>query len=122
MPLVNDLKSAGLSQPAIWQTQTGTLKFISENNAMYWLDIVSISILFVFGIMGFSGWFNRLRGFIFGILLGVFIIGLSPLILTKFDTDTRIDLKKSVIIRYFDQFVPVSIKSKYQGKVVNTDR
>ncbi len=88
---------------------------------MYWLDIAAIGVLFVFGIMGFSGLLNRLRGLIFGIFLGVIIVGMIPLALTKFDTNTHIDLEKSVIISYLDKYVPDSIRSKYQGKVVSSD-
>ncbi len=88
---------------------------------MYWLDIAAIGILFVFGIMGFSGLLNRLRGLIFGILLGAVIIGITPYALAKFDTNAQIDLEKSIIMRYFDEFVPFSIRSKYHGKVVSSD-
>ncbi len=88
---------------------------------MYWLDIAALGIIFIFGIMGFSGWLNRLRGLIFGILLGAFIIATTPFILTKYDTGTHIDFKKSVVISFLNKYVPVSIKSKYQGKVVSSD-
>ena len=88
---------------------------------MYWLDIAAIGVIFVFAIMGFSGWLNRLRGLIFGILLGAIIIAATPFVLTKYDTGTHIDLKKSVVISYLNKYVPVSIKSKYEGKVVRSD-
>ncbi len=88
---------------------------------MYWLDIAAIGILFVFGIMGFSGLLNRLRGLIFGILLGAVIIGMTPYALTKFDTKAQIDLEKSIIMKYFDKVVPISIRSKYHEKVVSSD-
>lgn len=89
---------------------------------MYWLDIAAIGVLFVFGVMGFSGWLNRLRGFVFGILLGVVVIGMTPFLLSKYNIDSRIDPEKSSIMRYLDKFVPVSIKSKYQEKVVSSAR
>ncbi len=95
---------------------------LSEDYAMYWLDIAAIGVLFVFGIMGFSGLLNRLRGLVFGIFLGAVIIGMTPYAITKFDTNAQIDLERSFIMRYFDKFVPISIRSKYQGKIVNSDR
>ena len=88
---------------------------------MYWLDIAAIGIIFVFGIMGFSGLLNRLRGLMFGIFLGAVIIGMTPYALTKFDTNAQIDLEKSIIMRYFDKFVPISIRSKYQEKLASSD-
>ncbi len=88
---------------------------------MYWLDIAALGVLFIFGIMGFSGLLNRLRGLIFGIFLGVIIIGMTPYALTKFDTNAQIDLEKSIILKYFDKFVPISIRSKYQENVVSSD-
>ena len=89
---------------------------------MYWLDIAAIGVLFVFGILGFSGLLNRLRGLIFGIFLGAVIVGMTPYALTRFDTNTQIDLEKSTIMRYFNKFVPFSIRSKYQEKVVSSDK
>lgn len=88
---------------------------------MYWLDIAAIGVLFVFGIMGFSGLLNRLRGLIFGIFLGAIIIGMTPYALTKFDTNAQVDLEKSIIMKYFDKFVPISFRSKYHGRVVSSD-
>lgn len=77
---------------------------------MYWLDIAAIGVLFVFGILGFSGWLNKLRGLVFGILLGGIIIGMTPFLLSKYDTGFRINPEKSSIMRYIDKFVPDSIK------------
>ena len=88
---------------------------------MYWLDIAAIGIIIVFGIMGFSGLLNRLRGLIFGIFLGAIIIGMTPYALTKFDTNAQVDLEKSIIMKYFDKYVPIPIRSKFQEKVVSSD-
>ncbi|ODS34104.1 MAG: hypothetical protein SCARUB_00777 [Candidatus Scalindua rubra] len=77
---------------------------------MYWLDIVAIGIVLVFGIMGFSGLLNRFRGLVFGILLGIFIIGVTPFVLSKFDTGFHINPEKSIIMRYLDKYIPDSIK------------
>jgi len=88
---------------------------------MYWLDIAAIGVLFIFGIMGFSGLLNRLRGLIFGILLGAVLIGMTPYALTKLNTNAQIDSEKSIIMRYLNKFVPVSIKNKYQGRIVSSD-
>lgn len=88
---------------------------------MYWLDIVAVSTIIVFGILGFSGWLNRLRGLVFGIFLGAVIIGMTPYSLTKFDTNAQIDLEKSIIMKYFDKYAPGPIRSKFQEKVVSSD-
>ncbi|MFQ5685233.1 MAG: hypothetical protein ACE5GV_01100 [Candidatus Scalindua sp.] len=89
---------------------------------MYWLDIVAIGVILVFGIMGLSGWLNMLRGLVFGVLLGVIVIGMTPSVLSKYGIDSRINPEKSIIMQYLDKFVPVSIKSKCQGKVVSSAR
>ncbi len=88
---------------------------------MYWLDIAAIGIIFVFGIMGFSGLLNRLRGLIFGIFLGAVVIGMTPYALTKINTNAQIDLEKSIIMKYFEKFVPISIRNKYQDKHASSD-
>jgi len=89
---------------------------------MYWLDIAAVSIVLVFGILGFSGWLNRLRGLVFGILLGVIIIGVTPFVLSKYDTGLRISPEKSNIMRYLDKFVPDSIKGKGKKQIVSSVR
>ncbi len=87
---------------------------------MYWLDIAAVSIVLVFGLLGFSGWLNRLRGLVFGILLGVVIIVMTPFVLSKYDTGHRINPEKSSIMRYLDKFVPDSIKEKYKKQIVSS--
>jgi hypothetical protein len=87
---------------------------------MHWLDIVAVSTVFVFGILGFSGWLNRLRGLVFGVLLGAIVIGITPFVLSKYDTDLRINPEKSSILRYIDKFVPDSIKGKYKKQIVSS--
>lgn len=77
-----------------------------------WLDIVSIGVVLAFGIMGLSGWLNRLRGLVFGVLLGVVIIGMTPFALAKYGLDSRINPEKSVIMQYLDRYVPDSFKGK----------
>jgi hypothetical protein len=89
---------------------------------MYWLDIAAVGIVFVFGILGFSGWLNRLRGLVFGILLGVIIIGMTPLILSKYDIGSRINPEQSIIMKYLDKFVPDTIKGKDKKQVVSSVR
>jgi hypothetical protein len=89
---------------------------------MYWLDIAAVGIVFVFGILGFSGWLNRLRGLVFGILLGVIIIGMTPLILSKYDIGFRINPEQSIIMKYLDKFVPDSIKGKDKKQIVSSAR
>lgn len=89
---------------------------------MYWLDIVAVGIVFVLGILGFSGWLNRLRGLVFGILLGVIIIGMTPFVLSKYDIGSRINPEQSIIMKYLDKFVPDSIKSKGQKKLASSVR
>jgi len=81
---------------------------------MYWLDIAAISVILVFGIMGLSGWLNRLRGLVFGVLLGTIVIGLAPIVLSKYDMGSRINPEQSVIMKYLDKFVPDSIREKQQ--------
>jgi len=81
---------------------------------MYWLDIAAISVILVFGIMGLSGWLNRLRGLVFGVLLGTIVIGLAPIVLSKYDMGSRINSEQSVIMKYLDKFVPDSIREKQQ--------
>lgn len=81
---------------------------------MYWLDIAAISVILVFGIMGLSGWLNRLRGLVFGVLLGTIVIGLTPIVLSKYDMGSRINPEQSVIMKYLDKFVPDSIREKQQ--------
>ena len=89
---------------------------------MYWIDIAAVGIVFVFGILGFSGWLNRLRGLVFGILLGVIIIGMTPLILSKYDIGSRINPEQSIIMKYLDKFVPDTIKGKDKKQVVSSVR
>lgn len=81
---------------------------------MYWLDIAAISVILVFGIMRLSGWLNRLRGLVFGVLLGTIVIGLAPIVLSKYDMGSRINPEQSVIMKYLDKFVPDSIREKQQ--------
>ena len=81
---------------------------------MYWLDIAAISVILVFGIMRLSGWLNRLRGLVFGVLLGTIVIGLAPIVLSKYDMGSRINSEQSVIMKYLDKFVPDSISEKQQ--------
>lgn len=81
---------------------------------MYWLDIAAISVILVFGIMRLSGWLNRLRGLVFGVLLGTIVIGLTPIVLSKYDMGSRINSEQSVIMKYLDKFVPDSIREKQQ--------
>jgi uncharacterized membrane protein required for colicin V production len=81
---------------------------------MYWLDIAAISVILVFGIMRLSGWLNRLRGLVFGVLLGTIVIGLAPIVLSKYDMGSRINSEQSVIMKYLDKFVPDSIREKQQ--------
>jgi len=81
---------------------------------MYWLDIAAISVILVFGIMRLSGWLNRLRGLVFGVLLGTIVIGLTPIVLSKYDMGSRINPEQSVIMKYLDKFVPDSIREKQQ--------
>ncbi len=88
---------------------------------MYWLDVAAIGVILVFGIMGFSGWLNKLRGLIFGIILGIVIIGMIPFVLAKFDAGSNIQPEKSVIMKYLDRFVPVSIKIKYREGIAGVD-
>lgn len=87
---------------------------------MYWLDIAAVSIVLVFGILGFSGWLNRLRGLLFGIILGVIIIGMTPFVLSRYDTGLRINPEESSIMRYLDRFVPDSLKEKYKKQIVSS--
>ncbi|MBT6230532.1 MAG: hypothetical protein HOI47_28160 [Candidatus Scalindua sp.] len=81
---------------------------------MYWLDIAAISVILVFGIMRLSGWLNRLRGLVFGVLLGTIVIGLTPIVLSKYYMGSRINPEQSVIMKYLDKFVPDSIREKQQ--------
>jgi len=89
---------------------------------MYWLDIAAVGIVFVFGILGFSGWLNRLRGLVFGILLGVIIIGMTPFMLSKYDIGSSINPDQSIIMKYLDKFVPDSIKDKDKKQIVSSAR
>ena len=89
---------------------------------MYWLDIAAVGIVFVFGILGFSGWLNRLRGLVFGILLGVIIIGMTPFMLSKYDIGSSINPDQSIIMKYLDKLVPDSIKGKDKKQVVSSVR
>ncbi len=84
---------------------------------MYWLDIAAVGIVFVFGILGFSGWLNRLRGLVFGILLGVIIIGMTPFMLSKYDIGSSINPDQSIIMKYLDKLVPDSIRVKTKNKL-----
>ncbi len=77
---------------------------------MYWLDIVAVGIIFFFGILGFSGLLNRFRGLVFGILLGLFIIGIAPFALSKYDTGFQVNTEKSIVMRYLGKLMPDSIK------------
>ncbi|MFQ5964342.1 MAG: hypothetical protein ACE5KZ_08670 [Candidatus Scalinduaceae bacterium] len=76
---------------------------------MYWLDIAAIGVILLFGIMGFSGLLNKLRGLVFGILLGIFIVGITPFVLKKFNTDFHLNPEKSIVMQYLDNFISDTI-------------
>jgi hypothetical protein len=81
---------------------------------MYWVDIAAIAVITIFGLLGFSGWLNRLRGLAFGITLAIAIIAITPFILAKYNKDYYINIDKSIIMRYIDHFVPDNIARKGQ--------
>ena len=89
---------------------------------MYWIDIAAVGIVFVFAILGFSGWLNRLSGLVFGILIGVIIIGMTPFMLSKYDLSSSINPEQSIIMKYLDKLVPDSIKGKNKKQIVSSAR
>ena len=84
---------------------------------MYWLDITAIVVIAIFGLSGFSGWLSRLGGLIFGIILAIVIIAITPFMLAKYKKEYYIDIDKSVIMRYIDRFVSDNIVEKIRGRV-----
>jgi hypothetical protein len=82
---------------------------------MYWIDITAIAVIAIFGLLGLSGWLNRLRGLAFGIILAVALIAMTPFMLTRYNKDYYINLDKSIIMRYINHLVPDSITGEEQG-------
>jgi len=88
---------------------------------MYWIDITAIAVIAIFGLLGLSGWLNKLRGLAFGIILAIVVIAMTPFMLAKYNKDYYINLDKSIIMRYINHFVPDSIAGKSQGNSMSTE-
>jgi|TARA_B100000315_G_C14197574_1_gene416120 hypothetical protein len=79
---------------------------------MYWLDIAAIVVIIMFGLLGFSGLLNRLRGLAFGLILAIVVIAITPFVLAKYNKDYYINTEKSIIMRYINHFIPNNIMGK----------
>ncbi len=65
------------------------------------LDVAAVGTILLFGYVGALGkfpWFSGLKGFIFGVFAGTFLISLIPLLSTKFYTNLHENSEKSVIV------------------------
>ncbi len=76
---------------------------------MYWLDIVAIAVIAIFGLLGLTGSLKKLSGFVFGIILAILILAITPSMLEKFNKYFYINTEKSIIIRNIDRFVSDNI-------------
>ena len=81
---------------------------------MYWLDIVAIVVIAVFGLLGLTGSLKMLSGFAFGIILAILILAITPSVLEKYNKYFNINTEKSIIIRNIDHFVTDSIMGTNQ--------
>ncbi len=76
---------------------------------MYWLDIVAIAVIVIFGLLGLTGSLKILSGFVFGIILAILILAITPPMLEKFNKYFYVNTEKSIIIRNIDRFVSDNI-------------
>jgi hypothetical protein len=81
---------------------------------MYWLDIVAIVVIAVFGLLGLTGSLKMLSGLVFGIILAILILAITPSVLEKYNKYFNINIEKSIIIRNIDHFVTDSIMGTNQ--------
>jgi hypothetical protein len=81
---------------------------------MYWLDIVAIVVIAVFGLLGLTGSLKMLSGLVFGIILAILILAITPSVLGKYNKYFNINIEKSIIIRNIDHFVTDSIMGTNQ--------
>ncbi len=80
---------------------------------MYCLDFALMGVIMFFGVLGFSGLLNKLSGLMFGILLGIFIVGITPTILTKYDLGIHMNPENSLILTYMKYFISYVMNSGY---------
>ena len=85
-----------------------------EGISMYWLDIVAIVVIAIFALLGLTGWLKMLSGLVFGIVLAILILAITPSILEKYNKYFYIDTEKSIIIRHIDRFVTDNITGTNQ--------
>lgn len=72
-------------------------------------DIAAAGVIILFGLLGLSGWLNRIRGLVFGIIIGIAVVGVTPYMLEKFNIDLHFTRENSVLLQYIE-----SIFSKSQ--------
>ncbi|MCF6147729.1 MAG: hypothetical protein E3K37_03625 [Candidatus Kuenenia sp.] len=72
-------------------------------------DIAAAGVIILFGLLGLSGWLNRIRGLVFGIIIGIAVVGVTPYMLERFNIDLHFTRENSVLLQYIE-----SIFSKSQ--------
>ncbi len=81
---------------------------------MYWLDIVAIVVIAIFGLLGLTGSLKMLSGFVFGIILAIVILAITPSVLEKYNKYFYINTEKSIIIQHIDRLVTDNIMGTNQ--------
>ncbi len=85
-----------------------------EGASMYWLDIVAIVVIAIFGLLGLTGSLKMLSGFVFGIILAIVILAITPSVLEKYNKYFYINTEKSIIIQHIDRLVTDNIMGTNQ--------
>ena len=85
---------------------------------MYWFDIGAFSVIFIFIILGFSGWLDSLRGLVFGMFFGIFVVAVIAVTLTSQNNVTKVSIVKerSVVLRFIDDYI-----DKFKTQTAQTD-
>ena len=65
-------------------------------------DIAAAGVIILFGLLGLSGWLNRIKGLAFGIIFGIVVVGFTPYMLEKFDINFHFTRENSLVLQYIE--------------------